>query len=135
MSSPNDYMEEAWDEVENEMDSGGVSIVTEFKQGTLDGKVNGKNETANGTFSLEFKPVDGNLTKVGGIEGGFEDDCGDGSGDKPATCGLEDNDRGAVSTAQIKKTEITVTVEGPEGRSNKTVTIPPEGEYSYDIFG
>jgi hypothetical protein len=143
ISSPNDYMEAAWSEVENEMVGSnsvtdfteGVSIVTEFKQGTPDGKWDGKEEAANGTFSLEFKPVDGNLTKVGGIEGGgFEDDCGDGSGDKPATCGLEDNDRGAVSTAQIKEAEITVTVEGPEGRSNRTLTIPPDGEYSYDIF-
>jgi hypothetical protein len=135
ISSPNDYMEAAWSEIENEMESGGVSIVTEFEQGTLDGNWNGKEETANGTFSLEFKPVDGNFTKVGGMEGGgFGDDCDGGSGDMPATCGLRDNDRGAVSTAQIKRVDVTITVEGPEGRSNRTITIPPEGEYSYDIF-
>jgi hypothetical protein len=143
ISSPKDYMEAAWSEVEDEIEgknsetdyTEGVSIVAEFKQGTLDGKFNGKEETANGTFSLEFKPIDGNFSKVGGIEGGgFEDDCGDGSGSLPATCGLKDNDREAVSTAQIKKAKIEVTVEGPEGRSNKTIAIPPDGEYSYDIF-
>jgi hypothetical protein len=147
ISSPNDYMEAAWSEVENEMDSGsamtgtaGVSIVTGFKQGTPNGKWKGKNETANGTFSMEFKPKDGKFKKVGGIEddgSGFGDACDSGAtGDLPGRCGMNDpgNDREAVSTAQIKQAKIEVTVEGPEGRSNKTIQIPPDGEYSYDIF-
>ena len=120
-----DYMQEAWQEVKDEMP---VAIVTE--------ETNPFGEV-NGTFSLEFKPVNGNFSKVGGIEGGgFDSDCSGGAGSLPEKCGLNDpgNDRGAVSTAQIKEAEIEVTVESPEGRSNRTVPIPPEDEYSYDIF-
>lgn len=135
-SGSEDYMSAAWAEVQNEMESG--SSETDFTPGVaiVAEELNPFGEV-NGTFSMEFEPKDGDFTKVGGIEGGdFGEDCSGGTGSLPKKCGLEDpeNERGAVSTAQIKEADIIVTVEGPEGRSNKTVKIPPEGKYSYDIF-
>jgi hypothetical protein len=135
--SPDAYISEAWQEVKDEAKSDAVDIVLEH-QGP-----NGPNDApfrrgeVKGTFVMEFEPKNGNFTKTGQISGGnFTDDCDSGdASDSPKRCGMNDSERDAVSTAQIKKVDLLVTVEGPDGISRKKITIPPDGEYSFDIFG
>ena len=126
-----DYdVEEAWQEVQNELvgPGDGVAIVSgHIPNPDWEGGVEA--QQADGVFSFDFTPLEGDFTKIGGIDGGaFEDACLSGEEDLPEKCGLDDegNDAGAVSTAQITGTfEIIVTVEGPEGESTRTIEIDP----------
>lgn len=137
-TSPDDYIEDAWQKVKDEAEADeGVDIVVEHRgpNGPDPPLRRGK---VRGTFSMEFEPKNDNFTKIGQLSGGnFTKDCDTGNAsDLPSRCGLKDpgNNRSAVSTTQIKEVNLLVTVEGPEGVSKREIKIPPEGRYSYDIF-
>jgi len=114
-----DYdMEAAWQEISEQMDDGGVAIQTT--------EINPFGQV-NGTFSLDFRPLNGNFSRVNNIAGGgFSGDCDpSASDDDIITCGWEDtgNTRNAVSTAQIRDARVLVTVEGPGGISKREIRI------------
>lgn len=137
-SDPDNYIEDAWDKVEEAANSGGVNIVLEHRGPNGANNPPYRRGEVNGTFSIEFEPEDGDFTDMGQISGGnFTDDCNAANATNlPTRCGLNDNNRSAVSTTQIKEVSLLVTVEGPDGVSERGITIPPEDEqYSFDLFG
>jgi hypothetical protein len=85
---------------------------------------------ANGTFSFDFTPLGENFSKHVGEDGvGFDGStCDVDAGQDIPTCGYDDtgNNRGAVSTVQVKSASFIVTVEGPGGVSNRTIDVELE---------
>jgi hypothetical protein len=75
---------------------------------------------ANGTFSFDFKPADGNFSLVGDAAEGVCEEDGDGT---MVTCGVEDTDNETWSTTRAKEVSFRVTVEGPGGVSNRTISV------------
>ncbi|MDZ7688298.1 MAG: vWA domain-containing protein [Halobacteriales archaeon] len=113
-----DYnMEAAWQEISDQMDDGGVAIETT--------ELNPYGQV-NGTFSLDFKPLNGNFSRVNNIAGGgFAGECDPSASGEIIKCGWDDpgNERNAVSTAQIRDARVLVTVEGPGGISEREIRI------------
>jgi len=133
--TPNTYIQDAWEEVQNETDNGGVNTVLNHTgPNGPDNPPPGRGKVK-GTFAIEFEPKNGNFTQINQIDGGnFTDDCDTANAtDLPSRCGLNDSgDREAVSTTRVNELDLLVTVKGPEGVSNRTITVSPQEEL--DIF-
>lgn len=113
-------MDEAWETVSDYVEPADQSVALEAEDTDLQSE-------ANGTFSFEFEPLDGNFTKhVGNSSIDLGDDCDPNvDPDEIPTCGVEDpgNQRGAVSTVQVRSAMFEVTVEGPSGRSTREIEV------------
>jgi len=138
-SDPDDYIEDAWNEVRSEVNNGGVNTVLNHTGPNGPSNPPFRRGEVKGTFAIEFQPKDNNFTKIKQITGGnFTEDCdAANASDLPNRCGLNDsgNDRGAVSTTQIDEVVLSVKVESPEGISERRITIPPGNEeFDFDIF-
>jgi Mg-chelatase subunit ChlD len=135
-TSPDAYITDAWQAVRNEVNDGGVNTV--FNHTGPNGPSNPpfRRGKVKGTFALEFEPKNGNFTKIKQITGGnFTDDCDTANETNlPSRCGLNDpgNDREAVSTTRVNELDLRVTVKGPEGVSERVITVSPQEEL--DIF-
>jgi len=135
-TDPNTYTQDAWNEVQNEIDNGGVNTIFNHTGPNGPNAAPNRRGEVKGTFAIEFQPKDGNFTNIKQISGGnFTDDCDAANEtDLPSRCGLNDTgDREAVSTTRVNELDLLVTVEGPEGVSKREITVSPEEEF--DIFG
>jgi hypothetical protein len=83
---------------------------------------------ANGTFSFDFKPINGNFSLVEDAAGDFVDSdyCDDSGGMVTCKADDPDNEEGAYATAQAKEVTFMVTVEGPGGVSEREIEVNME---------
>jgi hypothetical protein len=84
---------------------------------------------ANGTFALDLLPVNGNMSRIsdGNLDFGNDDldDVCDQDSNDMVTCGTQDENNSvrAYASAQIKQAKFEVTVEGPNGVSERVLKV------------